>query len=183
MHRTSTTFPAPPLKFRTSGFPQYGFKLEFNATFTRRCRLKRRTRIHRCPRAYTKPKLCHTLVVQQQAGRLAITKRTIQSRGPWLPSGLCCPARSLPSMASSETLAPSRRLIFFVQVGPCPTVLYGLVRRGSPICSAFLFHRAIFRTPAVVGDGCFFTDSFGLHPICSGSATATPCTPVLTWEA
>jgi hypothetical protein len=24
------TFPAPPLKFRTSGFPQYGFKLEFN---------------------------------------------------------------------------------------------------------------------------------------------------------
>lgn len=25
-----TTFPAPSLKFRTSGFPQYGFKLEFN---------------------------------------------------------------------------------------------------------------------------------------------------------
>ena len=26
----STTFPAPPLKFRTSGFPQYGFKPEFD---------------------------------------------------------------------------------------------------------------------------------------------------------
>ena len=24
------TFPAPPLKFRTLGFPQYGFKLEFS---------------------------------------------------------------------------------------------------------------------------------------------------------
>jgi hypothetical protein len=26
----NTTFPAPSLKFRTSGSPQYGFKLEFN---------------------------------------------------------------------------------------------------------------------------------------------------------
>jgi hypothetical protein len=29
------TFPSPPLKFRTSGFPQYGFKLDCSAaTFT-----------------------------------------------------------------------------------------------------------------------------------------------------
>ncbi len=28
--RPYITFPAPPLKFRTAGFPQYGFKLEFN---------------------------------------------------------------------------------------------------------------------------------------------------------
>lgn len=32
--------------------------------------------------------------------------RTIQSRGPWLASGLCCPARSSLTMASSETLGP-----------------------------------------------------------------------------
>ena len=39
----------------------------------------------------------------------------IQSRGPWLACGLCCPAGSSLTMASSETLAPSRRLIFFVR--------------------------------------------------------------------
>jgi hypothetical protein len=26
------TFPSPPLKFRTAGFPQYGFKLDSSAT-------------------------------------------------------------------------------------------------------------------------------------------------------
>jgi hypothetical protein len=29
-HQTISTFPPPPLKFRTAGFPQYGFKLDFN---------------------------------------------------------------------------------------------------------------------------------------------------------
>jgi hypothetical protein len=31
--------------------------------------------------------------------------KTIPSRGPWLPGGLCCPARSSRTMASSEPLA------------------------------------------------------------------------------
>jgi hypothetical protein len=39
----------------------------------------------------------------------------IQSRGPWLACGLCCPAGSSLTMASSETLTPSHRLIFFVR--------------------------------------------------------------------
>jgi hypothetical protein len=29
-HQIILAFPAPPLKFRTVGFPQYGFKREFN---------------------------------------------------------------------------------------------------------------------------------------------------------
>ena len=29
-HQTISTSPPPSLKFRTAGFPQYGFKLEFN---------------------------------------------------------------------------------------------------------------------------------------------------------
>jgi hypothetical protein len=34
--QTMLTFPSPPLKFRTTGFPQYGFKLDCSAaTFTR----------------------------------------------------------------------------------------------------------------------------------------------------
>jgi hypothetical protein len=36
------------------------------------------------------------------------------SRGPWLAGGLCCPAGSRLTTASSATLAASRRLIFFV---------------------------------------------------------------------
>ena len=35
----------------------------------------------------------------------------LQSRGPWLASGLCCPARSSLTMASSEPLGLSRRLM------------------------------------------------------------------------
>ena len=39
----------------------------------------------------------------------------IQSRGPWLAKGLCCPFGSLLTMASSEALASFCCLIFFVQ--------------------------------------------------------------------
>jgi hypothetical protein len=38
----------------------------------------------------------------------------IQSRGPWLSGALCCRSRSSLTMASSESVCPSRRLISFV---------------------------------------------------------------------
>ncbi len=37
--------------------------------------------------------------------------RTLQSSGPWLASGLCCPTRSSLTMAASESLRNFRRLI------------------------------------------------------------------------
>ena len=43
---------------------------------------------------------------------LSPSDRTLPSRGPWLASGFCCPARSTLTMTSSETLDPSRRLMF-----------------------------------------------------------------------
>ncbi len=101
---------------------------------------------------------------------------TIQSRGPWLPSRLCCPAGSMLTMTSSETLCPSCRLIFFVLAGLCPTVSYGLGLRGSPIYSVCLFHRAITGTPALrlaTNDRCI-TNRSGLHPVLRGSAHASP---------
>jgi hypothetical protein len=64
--------------------------------------------------------------------------RPIQSRGPWLPEGLCCPPGTSLTMASSETLNPSNRLMNYT-MGLCPPALYGLALRGSPICSACLF--------------------------------------------
>jgi hypothetical protein len=48
--------------------------------------------------------------------------RAFPSRGPWLAHGLCCPTGSLLTMASSETLGFSLRLICFVLGGLCPTV-------------------------------------------------------------
>ena len=42
------------------------------------------------------------------------------------------------TMASSETLDPSHRFMYYT-MGLCPTALYGLASRGSPICSACLF--------------------------------------------
>ena len=46
----------------------------------------------------------------------------LRSRGPWLASGLCCPARSLLTMTSSEALVASRRLPSFAgyTTGLCP---------------------------------------------------------------
>jgi hypothetical protein len=40
-HQTISTSPPPPLKFRTAGFPQYGFKLDFNRDFIQHAKLKR----------------------------------------------------------------------------------------------------------------------------------------------
>ncbi len=83
---------------------------------------------------------------------LLVTARqswTFRSRGPWLPSRLCCPAGSRLTMTSSETLDSSCRLICFVLASLCLTVSYRLESRGSPIYSACLFHRAISSTPAL----------------------------------
>lgn len=56
------------------------------------------------------------------AGRLS---PHLPSRGPWLASGLCCPAGSSLTMASSETLVSSRRLMLYT-AGLCgPTTSHG----------------------------------------------------------
>ena len=66
-----------------------------------------------------------------QAG-LRWSSWTRQSRGPWLARGLCCPSGSSLTMASSETLASTRRLIFFVQTGLCPSTSSGLGDQSFP---------------------------------------------------
>jgi len=52
---------------------------------------------------------------------LRLNAWSCQSRGPWLARGLCCPSGSSLTTASSETLASSRWLIFFVHTGLCPS--------------------------------------------------------------
>ena len=65
-------------------------------------------------------------------------------------------------------------------VGLRPTASYGLDARASPLCSACLSLRAAFRTPAdpAAAYGCSFTACSGLRPIRSGSASASPRSPV-----
>ena len=99
---------------------------------------------------------------------------SIQSRGPWLLNRLCCPVESLLTMTSSETLVSSCRLIFFVLAGLCLAVSFRLATRGSPIYSAYLFHRATSGAPALrsVAFNCFFTDRNSFRHLRRSSASA-----------
>ena len=95
------TFPPPPLKFRTVGFPQYGFKLDSSAT----------TFTSPLPRpAYTWPIALHRTPVAL-AGMCAGPKSGRSSpealrSHPVLLSGLVCA-----TMASSAPLRNSRRFM------------------------------------------------------------------------
>jgi hypothetical protein len=97
----------------------------------------------------------------------------LQSRGPWLPGRLCCPARSRLTMTSSDPLDSFRRLICFVQAALCPTVSFRLVSRGSPIYSARLFHRATSGTPVLrsVTNDCSTADRTSFRHLRKGSAS------------
>lgn len=75
----------------------------------REARIRRRTMCLYAARALLSTSVAHS---GSLARRLS---KTIQSRGPWLVSGLCCPAESSLTMASSEPLDSSRWLIFFVR--------------------------------------------------------------------
>ena len=74
----------------------------------------------------------------------ASSLRTLRSRGPWLGVGLFCPVASSLTMASSEALGFSRRLMFFAdgslpcgripeipqfKLRVCPSVPFAIPRR------------------------------------------------------
>ena len=99
----ASVFSPPPLKFRTAGFPQYGFKREVNANLRRETRLIRRSSRKGSP------------LWPLRACRAGWPIATLSSRGPWLADRLSCPARSVLTMASSEPLAAAARLISFVR--------------------------------------------------------------------
>ena len=99
-------FPPPPLKFRTAGFPQYGFKPEFGGN------LRRSTLgLYAASSPASPPALWPFRASWTKPVREPIP-RAIRSRGPWLASRLYCPARSSLTMASSEPLGLSCRLMY-----------------------------------------------------------------------
>lgn len=73
-------------------------------------------------------------------GGWCTSPRTRRSRGPWLSSGLFCPAGSSLTMASSAPLGLSRPLLW-VSAGSLPSRPRP---RGSPIYSACPSFRAVF---------------------------------------
>ena len=155
-------FSRPPLKFRTAGFPQYGFKRDVGGHLHRNDRLIGRP----SPSVVSYAAEAHVSVDLQW---------TLSSRGPWLARGLCCPAGSSRTMASSEPLAAPPRLICFVRGGL-------VVASGSPI---ELHVRSCLPSPAprwtVAGHAVDSPRRIGLHLICRGSTSTTPRTLVPTW--
>jgi hypothetical protein len=171
-------FPPPPLKFRTSGFPQYGFKLESQTRSSPAdSRLKLSTSIppeaRRLIRGWAQaPRPCgpHRACSAGPADKSGPVQRS------FAPQWVMLSHRVTATMTSSETLRAFRRLIYFVLADLCPTALSGLVRRGSPICSACLFFRAAVRTPVsmATASGRFFVAITGLRLSASGSALTFP---------
>ena len=105
-------FPSPPLKFRTPGFPQYGFKLRFRGDLRQRTEPPNPCLIRR-DRFGSQPPMA-------RAGKqAALFPESPQSRGPWLASGFCCLAGSRLTMASSAPLIISRQLMSS-STGLCP---------------------------------------------------------------
>ena len=108
-------FPPPPLKFRTVGFPQYGFKLDIShGDLRQRAALPLAQDPHRhCDTtdlyAITRPPLA-PLWSFRTSCRGPLPGR-LQSSGPWLTSRLCCPTRSSLTMAASESLGHFRRFM------------------------------------------------------------------------
>ena len=134
--QTVPTFPPPTLKFRTAGFPQYGFKPALDRDL-RACRtpVKRSARIPRvAPHLYaaevsmSAPE--HLFRSRFPKSVLRASHSTHWPRGPWLRGGLCCPAPSSLTMASSEPLGPSRGLICFVSRGFARQRCLGWNREG-----------------------------------------------------
>lgn len=139
--------------------------------------IKHSTCIHpRCNTLYTSKAGPSSSCGPQGACTAEPVETATLPRGPWLTNGLCCPIGSTLTTTSSETLRSSHRLIFFVLVGLCPLALSGRDQRGSPICFACLFFRAIVRTPAgrATANDWFFVAPTGLRHFASGSAPTRP---------
>ena len=111
-----------------------------------------------------------------QAGLPSISMKAIQSRGPWLTCGLCCPAGSSLTMASSETLDPSHRVMNYTMGSSVLWLCMDWHREAPQFAPRIPFHRAVFRTPAdqAVALDCYFTAHSSLRPLRTGSASAIP---------
>ena len=98
-HQALHTFPLPPLKFRTVGFPQYGFKRAVSRALRPHSGALTRPQWRSLPSAF-----CFRSRALAQAARTG-PDTTHPPSGPWLRRRLFCPPASLLTMATSELLS------------------------------------------------------------------------------
>jgi len=173
-------FPPPSLKFRTAGFPQYGFK----SAFDRNLRCTAHTVQLICGQKSRRCALVALTGTPSSWTGNRVSALTGRSRGPWLACGLCCPAGSSLTMASSEALGPSNRFMSY-PAGLCHRRDHRQRRgsRDSPIYSASPSLRAVSRTPSDrvdLGCGCSTRAAFAIsaeagHPIIHASRFTRGC--------
>jgi hypothetical protein len=155
-HQAIHPFPHPPLKFRTAGFPQYGFKLEFGGSLRLTAYMPLTAHVSGpCgPRGQDNGTFLLSAPVQRPLAPL----RVIVSR--WIVAyyGLI--------RATRTRLAP-----YFLRL---PSI-FGA--SGSPLYSAALSCRAIPRTPAdrMAACDCFFAIRWSLQHLRRDSASACSC--------
>jgi len=174
-----------PLKFRTTGFPQYGFKLAFSR-YDLQPRGERLSDKPTCTlgiRPYTQPPVLHCSPAALAGMIAGPIVRTFQSRGPWLAGGFCCPTRL-------SLLWPHLRL-------SSPSPLYGLWRQVHARRSALGWVREgpIFlclSVPFVPSSVPRWMEWLALvvlaiptrlHRLCTASASISPPSSVLRWTA
>jgi hypothetical protein len=98
-HQTSISFPLPPLKFRTAGFPQYGFKRAVSRALRHLFSGFDTTTVE-----ISSERVLFRSRTFAQAARTA-SDTTHPPSGPWLRQRLFCPPASSLTMATSELLS------------------------------------------------------------------------------
>ena len=151
-------FPSPPLKFRTTGFPQYGFKWDVKHD------LRHRT-TYTCPKprslALWLLRACRRAAVQWPSHPEALRSAAGYAVPP--PQPVLWPHLRLSEPPADLCL---RRRVFACRPAP----------RGSPLYSTCVCRRAAFRTPVdrVGALGCCFPTRTSFRRLCNGSASTSP---------
>jgi hypothetical protein len=179
-------FPPPPLKFRTVGFPQYGFKLDIGHGDLRQRAaqpLAQDTHRHRVAAdlyAITRPPLV-PLWSFRTCGRVrcqdASSPAALRS-----PAGCVVPPGHRLLWPHPSLSGTSADLCIHTTDLPL-SVLSRAIPRGSPICSAGLSLRADFHTP-LDREGAldrFFPSRIGLHQFGNVSASKYSTQSDSTW--
>jgi hypothetical protein len=175
--RILITFPAPPLKFRTSGFPQYGFKLEFRLRPSLKSSSRGLSARPTCTTnitTYTQLKLRNLCSCGPKACLAEPVIHSNPVQRPLALQALCCRSGSSLTMASSESVCPSRRLIFFVHRVFALRPRMGWNRQipqfAPRICDSV--PSSVPRRPCRVHPVVSSSYSNSLRHLCTGSATA-----------
>jgi hypothetical protein len=162
---------APPLKFRTAGFSQYGFKREIRAaTFAPRGQLIRRPLPPMAPKGHA---CCLT-------GQFS---EALSSTSPWLARGSAVPPAPHLLWVDPSPSPPPADLWIRRRVFPFLPVRAGHERVPNLLClSLSCVPSSVPPVNRTIALGCFFIARFGLPDLRNGSAPASLRALVPAWS-